>query len=212
MRPLPLVCLYAASPARRPVPCRPASGEPARPHGSPVQSAQAPPTRSRMQADLLHLVRPPPMWVCWPWAAKQSLRRPRGPSFLLPLVTAQGHARTGPPPLSPAAPLPPGRPPTSAGPGLREPLPPGRIHIALLPLPVPGTERAAPPPYLGREISSPTLPAQQRSPSGRPRQGRGQTTTPPHTRAASSGALPSPPYLTAALPMHACPNGPPAPR
>ena len=56
-------------------------------------------------------------------------------------------------------PLPPNRPPMSAGPGPREPLPPGHIHIALPPLPVSGSERAAPPPYLGGEISSPTLPA-----------------------------------------------------
>ena len=44
----------------------------------PVQSAQTPPTPSRMQAD--HL----PCGPARPWATRQSLRRPRGPSFLLP--------------------------------------------------------------------------------------------------------------------------------
>ena len=187
-------CDPSSSSAPLPHPLR----EPARPHDSARAERPGP------SHTITHAGRPPPMWACTalgsqavsqapPWAILPSPRTSRPRDTRAPDRTRCGLR---------CPPLPPNRPPMSAGLGPREPLPPGHIHIALPPLPVSGSERSAPPPYLGGEISSPTLPAAQRSPSRRPRQGRGRAITLPHTRAASSAACSSPLPLAAAPLMH----------
>ena len=175
--------------------------EPARPHDS-ARAERPDPSHT-----ITHAGRPPPMWACTalgsqavsqapPWAILPSPRTSRPRDTRAPDRTRCGLR---------CPPLPPNRPPMSAGLGPREPLPPGHIHIALPPLPVSGSERAAPPPYLGGEISSPTLPAAQRSPSRRPRQGPGRCagTHTPRVR-----ACPRPrPLCTPDAPTSAVRNG-----